>query len=473
MVKFIGVQLGSHSVFDEGPDHCLDILQEHGGINAVFAYATTYQGFSKGRTLGALAPDHGVPPKDGSNRELTQVWFTPHEEYYAGSLLRHDAARAQGEFAGRDVLAELAEPVRQRGMKLYARILEGFGADLPARIPHWPQVLTIDIYGRPNHLPCFNNPLYRAWWSATVEDLFKSYPLDGFKYGAERSGPLVNVLSGAYHGGEVPTCFCEHCQARARAKGIHVERARQGFQELYELLVGLEAGRAAPTDGILITVLRLLLKYPEVLAWEYLWYESKEDLAKLLYGTIKAIKPQAQVGWHLYHNGTTWLPLHRAEVDYAEMVPYSDWLKPVVYHDIAGPRIRRDIARLHQRVLREISERQYLELLYDIMGYDKAAEPGLDELMTTGLSPDYVYRVTRQCVAGVGGRIPVYPGVGFDIPWNNEHFHSDPDKVYQATLKAFEAGAQGLIVSREYDEMRLPNLQAVKRAVRDAEASGL
>ena len=46
MTRFLGVQLGSHSVFDEGVDHCLDVLQERGGINAVFAYATTYQSFS-------------------------------------------------------------------------------------------------------------------------------------------------------------------------------------------------------------------------------------------------------------------------------------------------------------------------------------------------------------------------------------------------------------------------------------------
>ena len=133
MTKFLGVQLGSHSVFDEGPDHCLDILQEHGGINAVFAYATTYQGFSKGRHLGALAPDHGVPPRDSSQRELTRVWFTPHEEYYAGTFLRHDAAHQAGEYAGRDVLAELVEPCRRRGIKLYARILEGFAGPVDGR----------------------------------------------------------------------------------------------------------------------------------------------------------------------------------------------------------------------------------------------------------------------------------------------------------------------------------------------------
>ena len=33
--------------------------------------------------------------------------------------------------------------------------------------------------------------------------------------------------------------------------------------------------------------------------------------------------------------------------------------------------------------------------------------------------------------------------------------------------KAFEAGAAGVLTSREYDEMRLPNLRAVGRAIGD------
>ncbi len=41
------------------------------------------------------------------------------------------------------------------------------------------------------------------------------------------------------------------------------------------------------------------------------------------------------------------------------------------------------------------------------------------------------------------------------------------EKIYQATLKAFEAGAGGIVVSREYEEMRVPNLRAVGRAIRE------
>jgi hypothetical protein len=39
--------------------------------------------------------------------------------------------------------------------------------------------------------------------------------------------------------------------------------------------------------------------------------------------------------------------------------------------------------------------------------------------------------------------------------------------VYQAVKATFEAGAHGMILSRKYSEMRLDNLRAAGRAVRE------
>ncbi len=43
----------------------------------------------------------------------------------------------------------------------------------------------------------------------------------------------------------------------------------------------------------------------------------------------------------------------------------------------------------------------------------------------------------------------------------------DPETIYQCVLKAYEAGANGIVVSREYEELTVPNLRAVGRAVRE------
>jgi len=110
---------------------------------------------------------------------------------------------------------------------------------------------------------------------------------------------------------------------------------------------------------------------------------------------------------------------------------------------------------------------QSLDLYYAVFGYDKSKEPTVEQLATKGFSPDYVFRETKRSVASANGKTKIYPGIGFDVPWGNATMPADPEEVYQATIKAFEGGAAGIVVSREYEEMRVPNLRAVGRAVRE------
>ncbi|MFD0675898.1 MULTISPECIES: hypothetical protein [unclassified Paenibacillus] len=460
---FIGIQLGPQSVYDEGVDHCLDIIQEQGRVNTIIVSTHSYYG-AHGRSAQALAPDHGVPVRDERSRNTTKVWIKHHEQYFGGTFLRHKRDPATEEYADRDVLEDLQGPIRKRGMKLYARILEPHQRRPVQFIDNWPKIMSIDVYGRIYPNTCFNNPDYNNFWLSTVEDMFKSYPLDGLQYGSERSGPLSRVL---LHG-EVPSCFCEHCCTRARAKGINPERAIEGYRKLYEYITGLRNKTVNPIDGVFVTLMRILLKYPEILAWEYDAYTSKEEQTKRLYGTVKAINPDAQFGIHIDHQQSTYDLFQLAELEYAEMANYCDFIKPIAYHDIAAPRVRRWLLdSVHGSFLRELPLENLLSGFYDIMGLDKNKEPKLDELDTTGFTEDYVYRLTKRLVSNVGGKVPVYPGIGFDVLWNAEHVPANPDTVYKAVHKAFEAGAGGIVLSREYAEMRMANIQAVGRALKD------
>jgi hypothetical protein len=101
-----------------------------------------------------------------------------------------------------------------------------------------------------------------------------------------------------------------------------------------------------------------------------------------------------------------------------------------------------------------------------MFGYDKKSEPTVEQLDKRGFSADYVYRETKRSVASAAGKTKIYTGIGFDVPWGPATFTGDPEDVYRAVLNAFEAGASGIVVSREYEEMRLENLKAVGRAVR-------
>lgn len=462
--RFNGIQMGPATILNEGIDRTLDFIQDTAAINAVMVYSHSYQGDVR-MSPQFQAPDHGVPPRDMRGLKTPSVWVKHHEQYFKNTTLRHQKLDNTFEFANRDLLAELAEPCRKRGMKLYARVLEGSGAGVSRMIEGYSKIVTVDIYGKPTLVPCWNHPDYRAWWNATVEDLFRSYPLDGLQWGAERMGPLMNVIMP--WNDAPPVCFCPHCRARGKDKGIDPERARKGFEDLYVYVRALMAGTLKPADGVFTGFLRVLLRYPEVLAWEYQYRQSREETLQGMYRTVKAIKPEAQVGWHVDHQPSSWDLVYRAELTYEEMAPYSDFIKFIAYHDVLAPRIRFwYLARLQRTILSELSLKESLDLYYDLFGYDKTKEPSLDELDKKGFSPDYVYRETKRSVASAAGKTKIYTGIGFDVPWGNATYKGDPEDVYQSVRKAFEAGADGIVVSRDYEEMRLANLKAVGRAMK-------
>lgn len=460
MAPFVGIQIGPHSLFDEGIEQCLDSLRERAGVNALFVYSHTYYG-------GAPADGRGY----GGARPMPRVWIDTHERFYRTTALRHPRRSASERYAGRDILTETLGPARERGMKLYVRLFDPcWGDGALGSIRGWQRVLSVDVFGRPYPMPCFTNPDYRAWWRATAEELFSCYAIDGLKYGAERGGPLRHLL----FGGMAPGCFCDHCVKRAREEGIDVDAARRGFAALYECTRSQWEDDLTPTDGAMVTLLRLLIRHPAVLQWESLMCRCREELPRLLYGTIKALRGKAELGLHVHHGVSCWDILDRAENDYAAMTEYADWIKPCVYHDVAGPRTLEGYVRTGRRgMLRDLSEQQSLELLYAITGLDATREPRADELHRRGFSSEYVYHEVKRCVTNVDGRVPVYAGVGFDVP-HNGHPCSTTDSsqdTYDAARAAFDAGASGLLLSREYDEMRPENLDAVGAAVRDARAA--
>ena len=432
---FNAIQMGPHTILDEGIEPCLDLIQETAGINALMIYSHTYHGDIR-KPAQMLATDHGVPPREMRNRRLPAVWVKQHEQYFKDTTLRHQIPDSSYEYANRDLFAEVQAPARKRGMKVYARILEGPSPTIQNR----SKVVTRDVYGKSTNVACWNHPEYRAWWNATVEDLFRTYDLDGFQWGAERMGPLMNVI--LPWNDAAPTCFCEHCVARGQSQRNRLRSApARASRNCTGYVRGLMAGKSKPASGVFAGFLGVLIRYPEILSWEYQYRLGREEVQAGMYRTIKAIKPGADVGWHVDHQPSSWDLVYRAEMSYAEMAPYSDFIKFIAYHDVLGPRIRYwYLERFQKTILGELTLGESLDLYYDLFGYDKKVEPKVDELAKKGFSPDYVYRETKRSVASAEGKTKIYPGIGFDVPWGNTHVDADPEEVYQCVLKAFEGG---------------------------------
>src|SRR5450756_1916576 len=70
---FVGIQVGPQSLYDEGIDHALDLMQETAGVNTLIAYTHTYYG-ANNRPAEVFAPDHGSPVHDERRRKLPGVW---------------------------------------------------------------------------------------------------------------------------------------------------------------------------------------------------------------------------------------------------------------------------------------------------------------------------------------------------------------------------------------------------------------
>ena len=457
---FVGIQMGPHTILDEGIEHTLDFIKETAAINAVLTYSHSFHG-NLSKNSEVLAKDHGVTFKPTQGRRFPSIWVKTHNQYYKDTILKPRPVNPDLEHSNRDLFAEMLEPCRKRGMKVYARILESGGG----AIENFDKAVTIDVYGKPTRVGCWSNPDYKNFWVGTAEDLFRSYELDGFQWGAERQGPLMNVV--LPWNNNPPTCFCEHCIKRGKAAGIDEKRAKEGYTKLYEYVQALMSGGPKPAEGVFTVFLRHLIRYPEILAWEYQYRLGREGVMRGMYEKIKSIKKDAQVGWHVDHQPSSWDIVYRAEMSYEEMAPYSDFIKLILYHNVLAPRISSwYLARLQRTILSELSLDESLNIYYDVFGYDKTKEPKVEELAKKGFSPDYVYRETKRSIASAANKTKIYPGIGFDVPGSATR-PEDPQLVYEAVIKSFEAGATGIVVSREYEEMQAVNLRAIGRAVRE------
>jgi hypothetical protein len=437
-----------------GPDlpKVLDDMQQRGGVNAVFPFV-----YNHNQDRSGIAADR----LRGGNFAI------PHLQYYKDTNFTYDDMRAP-DYGELDLLATVIPQAQRRGMKTYAWILED---NQRPPVAHWEPLYEIDFHGRRTTRhpsgPCNNNPLYRNYLLGLVEDYARSYAIDGIMWGSERQGGLFNAI-GAYHGGArsdpgQAACFCEFCLKKAKDQGLDAERARQGFGELEKYV---RAGRAGqrPRDGYAVAFWRLLLNYPELAAWENFWVRSRNDLQADLYKRVKSVNPALPIGWHIWHN-VSFSPFHRAEMAYAPMAAYSDFVRPVLYSNCAGERIKSFIASTGQNVFGDTPPDEMLRVLYEQLNYQEAP---YDQVAAAGFSADYVQRETKRAVDDLAGTsVQVWPGVGIDVPVAAGTNQSTPASVKADVRAAFAGGATGILLSRNYIEMKPENLAAAGAALRE------
>ncbi len=454
--RTIGIQVGAVSFVDEGVEPVLDRFQNDAGINTLFIATFSYgRGIAGRQVPGQPLPDHGKQEYDtnfhGGNFART------HEQYYSHTSLKKIQAPDHGDF---DVLAAVLPHAKSRGMKTFCWYEDVFRRDLEGI----DRLQEVTLSGKKAGTLCFHNPEVQAFWQALTEDYLRSYPIDGLMWGSERQGPFGNSLRSSHGSAESNplevACFCDFCKQEAKSRGLDVHRAIEGYTRLASL-VRESRGGSRPPDGYFVSYWRLLIKYPEILAWEKLWNDGQQSTYANIYQLSKSIRREVMVGWHIWHNNS-FSPFYRAEQDYAEFRKYSDFLKVVMYNNCGGPRLAGYVNAISKTILGDFSPEEALDLTYKMQNYKEAS---LNELPRQGLSANYVERETRRALTGAGDAVKIWPGIDIDIPTNQQEKKTEPQDVRQAVRTALAAGADGVLLSRKYSEMRLANLHAAGEAL--------
>lgn len=444
---------------DEGTEKVLDLLQERGAVDTIYLATFTYGRGLAGRQIpGQPFPDHGSPDSDektfhGGN------YATPHPEFYRDTVLKQTRAPDHGDL---DILAAVLPAAKKRKIRVICSIEDVFRSDVPGV----KEVSEVDLQGRRGDTLCLYHPDVRAFWTGLATDLCKSYEIDGILFFNERNGPLQNALGASHDQSIEPTevtCFCEHHQRAAKERGIDFERARQGYQKFAQYIQAALRGER-PSDGYFVEFWRLLVEWPEIIAWDRLFDAAKHQVLAEVNAAVKRVRPSLQVGFHIEHVNS-FNPIFRATRSYADLATRADYLKVVAYNNCGGERYANFIRNVGTVVFRDVPKEELLRFNNHLLNYGDEAK--LDDLATAGLSPDYVFRETQRALAGVEGKCKVFPGIDIGIPTDARSRKASPEDTYAAVAAALKAGADGLILSRKYSEMRLANLEAAGRAARD------
>ncbi len=462
--RFVGAQVGPISIADEGVEPLLDSFTDRFGINALMLGTVSWLALKVGRRVSHELegwPDHGAqnpaPLRGGS-------FLQPRPEYYRTTFIDSFRAADAG-LEGVDILEAVLPHTKARGMRVYIDVMEpmfnysGHGSTESVEIPNLPQVLQIDSLGRTTSEPCLNNPDYRNWLHALIEDHSRNYAIDGIMWCNERRSPIDAALVG-----KAPHCFCRHCSELASREGIDVDRARHASHAVWEVASRLRAG-AKVADGAFVEFLRVLYRNPEALLWERFWVERNKALDRELYGIVKFCDPKLEFGLNVW-NRNHFNPWRKAQWPWDEQTQWADWVKPIVYQHQSGGIFSDEWSPLLATVLRDLDPDQVIELVKTVLGLDEAR---WGELVQTGLDPDtYVFGQARDTLEAVEDKLRVYMGVGVDAPRSRaDQAVCTPDIVRRSVLASYRAGAHGVIYGPAYAGMNLTNLDGGAQALRE------
>ena len=398
----------------------------------------------------------------------TVIYFFKEEDakhgdsYHGGTHFRRRQAKLDDH--GRDTIELMHEAAAPLEMDIY---MGGGEISWASCLGQYEEACQIDCFGEKWRFSCVNKPEWRKFQVAVHADLFRQHPyLTGFLFMHERNGAFMPLLKpDTWRGDYNPVCFCESCIKKAKEQEIDAEKARAGFQKLVRLFKDKEEDLVR--DGVMVGFWRILTEYPEVMAWEKLQWDSFQDYRKDIVKGIHEVKKEAKIGYHFQHHGLYGALPWRAgdKVEYTK--EFADWVKPSVYPGASGMRYKDLLDKARETYLNDLDE----ETAHRVMSgwFNRSPENGIEMIgenpaEQSRFLPEWVESEVKRISEGADS-LPTYAGLGIGVP-GGENVET-PEFIAECTRACFRGGADGIILSRHYSEMKPALVKASGKVIRE------
>ena len=293
----IGIQVGAVSFLDEGTDRVLDTLV--GDRRCRHAVPRDVHLRPRHRRTAAPRQRAARSRQAGVRRQLSRRQLRD----AAPAVLQEHAILPQKapDHPDYDVIADVLPRAQKRGMKVICWFEDVFRNDVPGI----DKAFEVDVHGQPAARVCYRNPNTLNFWLGLTEDFLRSYHCRRPDVRQRAAGPAersprreprrrrrARQRSGA----------SARTASKPRRRKASTPSARgRAISRSKRWVGGLKSGQR-PVDGAFVTFWRILVEYPEVLAWERLWNEGLRDTYRAMYRKAHEIAPHEADGLaHLAH----------------------------------------------------------------------------------------------------------------------------------------------------------------------------
>ena len=193
------------------------------GANGLIFFTSLYHGY---RLIQRRYPDKAI-----YSLEADRVFYRPDPTAYRESSVKPERSL---DAADTDCVADLSRACRAEGIAFSALVPMCAGERV---VQARPDLAVTNLYGSQDRLfMCYNNPDVRAYRRAMVRDIVGRYDVDALMLDKI---PQTMLEQHAFSGMFDPPlrtvgsfCFCRHCRAEARKRGLDLSEVQARAREI-------------------------------------------------------------------------------------------------------------------------------------------------------------------------------------------------------------------------------------------------